>query len=60
MFVLRRLGDGAYLTRPGNINNYSRRLEDAWVFYTKQSAEVQCSEEEYLFPLGEHVLAMAA
>lgn len=60
MFVLRRLTDGAYLTRPGAVNTHTHNLNAAWVFFSRQEAEYHCGEEEYLFPLGTHVLALAA
>ena len=47
MYVLKRNGDVAYVSKPGNHNSYTTRLENAQVFDTKEQAEGSACGNEH-------------
>lgn len=47
MYVIQNIDTGKYVTRPGSAYSYSKRLEDAQVYRTREAAENSgvCSNE---------------
>jgi hypothetical protein len=46
MFVIQR-NDGAFVAKPGNHSSYTRDLQEAWTFATREEAKQQlCPENE--------------
>lgn len=46
MFVLQRIEDRKYVTRPGSQHSYSQKLEDAQTFPTLHAARSAACENE--------------
>jgi len=47
MFVLKRTSDGKYVAKPGSNNSYTKYLQHARVFRTREEAERdRCPENE--------------
>jgi hypothetical protein len=47
MYVLRRTSDGAYVAQPGSASSYTRKLEHAQTFSTRDDAvKASCPENE--------------
>lgn len=46
MYVIKRNEDGHYVTHPGSRNSYTRSLEQARTFPTREEAERECCGNE--------------
>ena len=54
MYVIQRIPDGAYVARPGSGPSYTRFLERAQIFSTREQAEVaRCPGNEHVADLGD-------
>ena len=54
MFVLKRDGDGAYVAKNGIGLSYTKKLELADIFKTREDADrSRCVENEKIVPLSE-------
>lgn len=55
MFVIKRTDQGGgYLAMPGSQNSYTKKLEEARTFPTRQQAEKErCPGNEIVIPLNE-------
>lgn len=51
MFVIQRLNDGKYVAAPGSEHSYTKRLEDARIFSTRESAELEKCGNETIVPV---------
>jgi hypothetical protein len=52
MFVIQREADGKYVAPPGRDKSYTERLEEAWVFITRATAQKHCcAGNERVVPL---------
>lgn len=46
MYVIKRIPDGAYVARSGRASSYTRALQHARPFATRELAERECCENE--------------
>lgn len=54
MFALKRNSDGKYVARPGSKNSYTKFLQHARVFRTREEAERdRCPENERIVDIAE-------
>ena len=55
MYVIRRNEDGAYVTKPGSEHSYTRKLESARTFPSRQAAEWHACGNEQVMTVEELV-----
>ena len=55
MYVIRRNEDGKYVTKPESKHTYTRRLEDARVFRSREAAEWHACGNEQVMTVEEMV-----
>ena len=49
MYALKRNSDGRYVARSGSVYSYTKKLEDAATFPTREAAEQnRCIESEHI------------
>jgi hypothetical protein len=55
-YVIKRSPDGAYVAPAGLKSSYTRVLQNARIFHTRESAERdRCPENEYVVPVEEEL-----
>lgn len=55
-YVIKRRPDGAYVAPSGSKSSYTRVLQNARVFATKEAAEGnRCPENEYVVPVEDEL-----
>ena len=53
MYVIRRNEDGKYVSRPSSEHSYTRRLEDAQAFQSREIAEGNACENEHVMSISD-------
>ena len=53
MYVIRRNEDGRYVSRLGSEHSYTRRLEDARAFQSREIAERNACENEHVMSISD-------
>jgi hypothetical protein len=52
VFVIQRCDDGSYVARPGSVHSYTKKLQDARVFSSREDAERERCGNETIVPVS--------